>query len=210
MRTRHIENAGVLRVAIQQEIERSNESRYDYHLHGVLLVAGRQGCIEVAPVFVEDPHTVQRWVKRFEQQGFDGLRDGERSGRLRSLEESQCESLGRDLRRIVRATSAMRRISGTAGFSASTYGEHRGQRAVPPCHSARTTRTQIPQRPVRTVSPARQPAACADRACVEGGPACGHAPSICCTLDAWLDVIQACFDRWRHPNSVLRSFCGTI
>ena len=33
-RTRHIENAGVLRVAIQQEIERSNESRYDYHLHG--------------------------------------------------------------------------------------------------------------------------------------------------------------------------------
>ena len=33
-RTRHIENAGVLRVASQQEIERSNESRYDYHLYG--------------------------------------------------------------------------------------------------------------------------------------------------------------------------------
>ena len=32
-RPRHSEHAGVLRVAMQQEIARSNESRYDYHLH---------------------------------------------------------------------------------------------------------------------------------------------------------------------------------
>lgn len=102
MRKLHIENADVMRVAIQQEIERSDESRYDHRLHGVLLVAGGQGCLAVAQVFGEDPRTVQRWVTRFEQQGFDGLRDGERSGRPRRLEESQCESLGRDLRRSPR------------------------------------------------------------------------------------------------------------
>ena len=30
------------------------------------------------------------------------------------------------------------------------------------------------------------------------------------TLDELLTVIQACFDRWRTPNSVLRRLCGII
>lgn len=29
-------------------------------------------------------------------------------------------------------------------------------------------------------------------------------------LEELLDVIQACFDRWRKPNSVLRRLCGII
>lgn len=102
MKKLHIEHAAVMRVAIRQEIERSDESRYDHRLHGVLLVAGGQGCGEVAQMFGEDPRTVQRWVKRFEHHGFDGLREGERSGRPRSLAGSQCAALGRDLRRSPR------------------------------------------------------------------------------------------------------------
>lgn len=30
------------------------------------------------------------------------------------------------------------------------------------------------------------------------------------TLDELLNAIQACFDRWRHPNAVLRRLCGII
>src|SRR4029450_5529916 len=35
--------------------------------------------------FDEDARTVQRWVQRFEAQGFEGLREGERSGGARTL-----------------------------------------------------------------------------------------------------------------------------
>ena len=96
MRKLEIENPEVMSIAIRQEIERSDESRYDHRLHGVLLVANGQSCREVALLFGEDPRTVQRWVKRFEDGGFDGLRDGERPGRPRSLNERQWARLEKD------------------------------------------------------------------------------------------------------------------
>ncbi len=99
MRKLQIKDAEIMRLAIQQEIERSDESRYDHRLHGVLLVASGHTCGEVAQLFAEDVRTVQRWVNRFEQGGFDGLRDGERPGRPRSLDEKQWKALSRDLRR---------------------------------------------------------------------------------------------------------------
>ncbi len=88
-----------MRIAIQQAIQRSDESRYDHRLHGLLLVAGGQSCRQVAGLFDENPRTVQRWVKTFERQGFDGLREGDRSGRPRSLTPEQWSSLAADLRR---------------------------------------------------------------------------------------------------------------
>lgn len=99
MRKLQIKDADVMRIAIQQEIARSDESRYDHRLHGVLLVTAGESCIEVARKFGEDARTVQRWVRRFEEGGFDGLRDGERSGRPGALSERQWERLGRELRR---------------------------------------------------------------------------------------------------------------
>ena len=102
MRRLHIQDAEVMRIAIQQEIERSDESRYDHRLHGVLLVANGQSCGEVAVLFGEVLRTLQRWVNRFEQRGFEGLREGERPGRPRTLEARQWERLARDLRRSPR------------------------------------------------------------------------------------------------------------
>lgn len=99
MRKLEIADADVMRIAIQQEIQRSDESRYDHRLHGLLLVTGGQSCRQVARLFDEDSRTVQRWVRTFEQHGFDGLRDGERSGRPRTLTPDQWSSLERDLRR---------------------------------------------------------------------------------------------------------------
>ena len=99
MRKLEVTDAEVMRIAIQQEIQRSNESRYDHRLHGLLLVASGQGCGEVARLFGEDPRTVQRWVRAFERAGFDGLRDGDRPGRPRSLDAGRWASVEADLRR---------------------------------------------------------------------------------------------------------------
>ena len=102
MRKLQIENAEVMQLAIQQEIGRNEESRYDHRLHGLLLVTTGQSCREVARLFGEDATTVQRWVKRFEQGGLEGLREGERPGRPRVLDASQWRKLQVDLRRTPR------------------------------------------------------------------------------------------------------------
>lgn len=102
MRRLEIEDAEVMRIAIQQEIERSEESRYDHRLHGVLLVASGQSCNSVAELFAEDARTIQRWIHRFEKGGFDALREGERPGRPGALQPAQWRRLEIDLRRSPR------------------------------------------------------------------------------------------------------------
>lgn len=102
MRPLQIEDTELMTVAIQQEIRRSEESRYDPRLHGVLLVGQGLTCYEVAELLGQDPVTIQRWVKQFNQRGFAGLAEGERPGRPGSLSAAQWEALARDLRRSPR------------------------------------------------------------------------------------------------------------
>lgn len=99
MRKLEIADPDIMRIAIQQEIARSDESRYDHRLHGLLLLTGGQTCQEIADLFGEDRRTIQRWVKRFEEHGLEGMRDGERPGRPAGLDAKQWASLERDLRR---------------------------------------------------------------------------------------------------------------
>src|SRR5947208_4601321 len=79
-------------LGLQQEIQRSEESRYDHRLHGVLLVAQGMTCPEVAKLLGDAPRSVQYWLKRFEQDGLAGLSEQERSGRPSSLNERQLRS----------------------------------------------------------------------------------------------------------------------
>lgn len=102
MRQLEISDADVMRVALQQEIVRSHESRYDHRLHGVLLVSQGLDCYQVARWLGQSPTTVQRWVHRFEHRGLGGLEEGERSGRPRQLSEAQLARVGRNLRRSPR------------------------------------------------------------------------------------------------------------
>jgi transposase len=102
MRKLQIEDAEVMRIAIQQEISRSEESRYDHRLHGLVLVCGGQSCRQVADLFGEDGTTVQRWVRRFEHGGLDALREGERSGRPRTLDAAQWRKLQGEMRKSPR------------------------------------------------------------------------------------------------------------
>lgn len=76
-----ISDAETMILAIQDEIRRSEESRYDHRLHAILLVAQGNSCIRVAQMLGDAPRTIEYWVKRFEDRGFLGLVDGERSGR---------------------------------------------------------------------------------------------------------------------------------
>jgi len=65
MRRLEIVNANKSQLAIQREILRSEESRYDHRLHGVLMVGRGMSCGEVADWLGQDTTTVERWVKRF-------------------------------------------------------------------------------------------------------------------------------------------------
>ena len=81
MKPLKIRDAETMILALQDEIRRSDESRYDHRLHGVLLVAQGLSCRETAGVLGDAPRTVENWVHRFERDGLAGLTDTERSGR---------------------------------------------------------------------------------------------------------------------------------
>jgi len=83
---------------LQQEIQRSEESRYDHRLQGVLLVAHGVTCPEVAALLGDAPRSVEYWVHRFQQKGLAGLQEGEHAGRPRRLDEKQIEAINRALR----------------------------------------------------------------------------------------------------------------
>jgi transposase len=85
-------------LGLQDEIRRSDESRYDHRLHGVLLVAHGMTCPEVARLLGDAPRSVQYWLKRFEEDGLAGLSEKERSGRPRALTEKQLAAVDKVLR----------------------------------------------------------------------------------------------------------------
>jgi transposase len=86
-------------LGLQDEIRRSEESRYDHRLHGVLLVAQGATCPEVSRLLGDAPRTVEYWVRRFEAKGLAGLTEGQRTGRPRRLSDAQLQEVDRALRR---------------------------------------------------------------------------------------------------------------
>lgn len=103
MRRLKIQDAEIMRIAVQQEIVRSEESRYDHRLHGILLVLNGYSPAEVAELFGQGVRTVQYWIKRFEKSGFAGLADHPKPGRSSSLDADQVQAVGRDLRQSPRS-----------------------------------------------------------------------------------------------------------
>lgn len=99
MKRIQIEDSSIMQVAIQQEILRSEDSRYDHRLHGVILASKGMSCYQVGEFLGHDATTVQRWVNDFNARGFSGLYDKERPGRPTSLNARQWEKLGKDLRK---------------------------------------------------------------------------------------------------------------
>ncbi len=84
--------------ALQAEIRRSREARYDHRLHGVLLVAEGMSCPEVAARLGDAPRTVEYWVRRFLADGLAGLSEGERPGRPSRLTSAHLAAIDTALR----------------------------------------------------------------------------------------------------------------
>ena len=94
-----IRDAETVVLGLQDEIRRSEESRYDHRLHGVLLVAQGMSCRQVSELLGDAPRTVAYWVRRFERDGLGGLTEEERSGRPRRLDEAHIRGIDEALRR---------------------------------------------------------------------------------------------------------------
>jgi transposase len=97
-----ISDSDTIVLALQDEIRRSEESRYDHRLHSVLLVAQGMTCPQAAELLGDAARSVEYWVRRFEQDGLAGLREGERSGRPRRLSDDQLGQIKRVLRQSAR------------------------------------------------------------------------------------------------------------
>lgn len=82
MRALTIVDPAAIVLGLQDEIRRSQESRYDHRLHGMLLVAQGMTCPEVARLLGDSRRTVQYRVHRFEAHGLAGLQEGGRPSRL--------------------------------------------------------------------------------------------------------------------------------
>ncbi len=63
MRALTITDSEEMILVLQDEIRRSEQSRYDHRLHGVLLVAQGLSAHQVAGYLGDSPRTVQYWVR---------------------------------------------------------------------------------------------------------------------------------------------------
>ena len=102
MKALRIADSANVSLGLQNEIRRSEESRYDHRLHGVLLVAQGTTCPEVAGLLGDAPRSVENWVRRFELEGLAGLLEGERPGRPRRLNPQQLAEIDVLLRKTPR------------------------------------------------------------------------------------------------------------
>ena len=97
-----VKNSEIMQIALQQEIIRSEEARYDNKLHGVLLTCTGMSCYEIGKVLGRSARTIQYWVRRFNEFGFAGLREREGRGRQSTLSEQELNNVGKDLRKSPR------------------------------------------------------------------------------------------------------------
>jgi len=98
MQRLEIKNVDIKKAAIQQEIARSEDSRYDHRLHGLLLVCQGLSCPEVSKILGDSPRIIEYWVKYFNEKGFEGLREEKRSGRPSVIERTTLNNIDSDLR----------------------------------------------------------------------------------------------------------------
>src|SRR5512139_295382 len=93
------DDSEIVKVALQQEISRSPESRYDHRLHGLLFLCHGMSTYEVGNLLGHSPRTIQYWFHRFQEEGLMGLLDAEGRGRHSLLNLHQRKQVEVDLRK---------------------------------------------------------------------------------------------------------------
>ena len=161
MRKLQVRDASVMVEAIREEISRSEESRYDHRLHGVLMVTLGMSCYEVGRWLGEHSTSVQRWVRRFERRGFAGLQEGDRPGRPSRIAPGIVKKLERELRREPRSLGYEQTLwDGEAAFASSEDAPRSGAQGAPMPAAVRPTgisaqKAASPDRAGRPGAPAR-------------------------------------------------------
>lgn len=161
MRALTIADSANIILLLQDEIRRSEESRYDHRLHGVLLVAQGMTCPAVAALLGDAPRSVEYWVGRFEKSGLAGLREGQRSGRPGRLDEKQLRGINAALRQAPRDMG----LGGTlwdgktlAAWIAEEYGVELGVRQCQRLFRQLGFRLRKPRPSIAQADPERQKA----------------------------------------------------
>ena len=98
MRKLSVEDGEDMVIALQNEISRSPESRYDHRLHGVLMVAKGMSCYGASGILGNSPRTVEYLVKQFNNRGLISLLDRPRTGRPSRISDEIMEKIDQDLR----------------------------------------------------------------------------------------------------------------
>lgn len=161
MRALTIADSAAIIVGLQDEIRRSEDARYDHRLHGVLLVAQGMTCPEVARLLGDAPRSVEYWVRGFEQRGLAGLREGERSGRPRRLNEKQLGEINAALRQMPRDLGLGGNLwdgKTLAAWIAEKYGIELGVRQCQRLFRQLGFRLRKPRPSIAQADPARQKA----------------------------------------------------
>jgi transposase len=110
MQKLEIKNVDIMKVSIQHEIARSEDSRYDHRLHAVLLVCQGLSCPEVSKILGDSPRTIEYWVKDLNEKGFEGLREEKRSGRPSVIDGTRLSSIDSDLKQNPTSFGYMKNI----------------------------------------------------------------------------------------------------
>jgi len=84
---------------LQDEIRRTEESRYDHRLHAILLIANGMKCPEVSKFLGDPQRTIRRWIHRYDRYGFHGLFEVDHLGRPPRLLAAQMEEISNVLQR---------------------------------------------------------------------------------------------------------------
>jgi transposase len=161
MRALTITDPAAVILGLQDEIRRSEESRYDHRLHGVLLVAHGLTCPEVANLLGDAPRSVEYWVRSFEERGLAGLREGERSGRPGRLDEKQLRGMSVALRQMPRDVGLGGNLwdgKTLAAWIADKYGIDLGVRQCQRLFRQLGFRLRKPRPSIAQADPARQKA----------------------------------------------------
>lgn len=88
-----VTSTATIQATLRHEDKLSPQSRFVHRLHSVLLVGAGRSCYEVAEVFGDSPRSLERWVRKFQQHGVEGLRDRPHTGRHAALTDVQMRQL---------------------------------------------------------------------------------------------------------------------
>ena len=86
-----------LRDAVRKQVGKSREKRACYRAFCLLMIFHGQRVSDVAEALGEHTRTIERWRKRFLEQGLDGLLDDTSPGRPSRLSDQAMAELARDI-----------------------------------------------------------------------------------------------------------------